>query len=133
MKGQSRTCGGRALKAGVRLHAVAFSEALAERIREALAGTTGVAEKRMFGGIAFMLRGHMFVGVVDATLMARVGPYEYESALARPHVRVMDFTGKPLRGYVYVDPAGIRTAKQLKGWTEKCATFAATLPEKVKR
>ena len=87
----------------------------------------------MFGGIAFMLRGHMFVGVVDATLMARVGPDEYESALGRSHVREMDFTGKPLRGYVYVDPMGLRTAKQLKFWTEKCATFVCSLPMKAKK
>ena len=117
----------------VRLHAVTFNAVLAQRIRVALAGTAGVTERRMFGGVAFMLRGHMFVGVIGSTLMARVGPAEYESALARPHVRPMDFTGKPLRGYVYVDPAGIRLGRQLQSWTRKCATFVDTLPRKVKK
>ena len=112
---------------------MAYSEALAERIRKSLTGTAGVAEKRMFGGIAFMLHGHMFVGVVDSTLMARVGPDEYEAALSRPHVRVMDFTGKPMPGYVFVDPAGLRTAKALQAWTQKCAKFVGTLPGKVKK
>jgi len=112
---------------------VAYSEALAERIRAALAGTTGVSEKRMFGGIAFMLHGHMFVGVVDSTLMARVGLERYDAALAKPHVREMDFTGKPLRGYVYVDPAGLRTGKDLQAWTKKCVGFISTLPKKAKK
>ena len=112
---------------------MAYSEALAERIRVALTGTTGVSEKRMFGGIAFMLHGHMFVGVVDSTLMARVGPEQYDAALSRPYVREMDFTGKPLRGYVYVDPAGIRTAIDLQAWTKKCVRFVSTLPKKAKK
>jgi len=110
---------------------VAYSEALAERIQVALAGTTGVSEKRMFGGIAFMLHGHMFVGVVDSTLMARVGSERYDAALARSHVREMDFTGKPLRGYV--DPAGLRTARDLQAWTKQCVRFVSTLPKKVKK
>ena len=119
--------------ASVRLRAVAFSEALAARIRGALAGTAGVAERRMFGGIAFMLHGHMFVGVIDSTLMARVGPEEYQTALSRPHVREMDFTGKPMRGYVFVDPAGLRTAREVQHWTKKCARFVSTLPKKMKQ
>jgi TfoX/Sxy family transcriptional regulator of competence genes len=117
----------------VRLRAVAFNEALAARIRRAVAGTAGVAEKRMFGGVAFMLHGHMFVGVVDSSLMARVGPEEYQAALSRPHVREMDFTGKPMRGYVFVDPAGLRTARGLQHWTRKCARFVSTLPKKAKK
>jgi hypothetical protein len=109
-----------------------FDVALAERLRKVLKNTPGVIEKRMFGGIAFMLRGHMFVGIVDATLMARVGPEEYEAALSKQHVREMDFTGKPMRGYVFVDPAGIRTAKNLGAWTNKCIAFVSTLPRKPK-
>ena len=109
---------------------MAFDEKLAERTRAVLKGTAGVTEKRMFGGIAFMLRGHMFVGIVDAMLMARVGPAEYEASLAKRHVREMDFTGKPLRGYVYVDPAGMRTARDLAAWTRKCIAFVSTLPKK---
>jgi hypothetical protein len=109
---------------------MAFDEVLAERIREALKDTPGVAERRMFGGLAFMLRGHMFVGIVDSALMARVGPGEYEAALSKPHVREMDFTGKPMRGYIFVDPPGIRTAKDLGAWTTKCISFVSTLPKK---
>jgi TfoX/Sxy family transcriptional regulator of competence genes len=112
---------------------VAFSEALAERIRGALAGTAGVAEKRMFGGIAFMLHGHMFAGVIDSTLMARVGPDAYQAALSMPHVREMDFTGKPMRGYVFVDPAGLRTARDVQYWAKKCTQFVNTLPKKAKK
>jgi hypothetical protein len=111
---------------------VAFDEVLAGRIRNALKDTAGVTEKRMFGGIAFMLHGHMFVGVVDSSLMARVGPTEYEAALSKPHVREMDFTGKPMRGYVFVDAGGIRTAKDLGAWTEQCVLFVGTLPRKPK-
>ena len=110
--------------------AVAYDEALADRIRQALAGTRGVTERRMFGGIAFMSRGHMCVGIVDAVLMARVGPDQYEAALMKQHVREMDFTGKPLRGYVYVDPPGIRTARDLGTWVKKCLSFVSTLPKK---
>jgi len=112
---------------------MAFSEELAERIRGVLSGTAGLAEKRMFGGLAFMLNGHMFVGVIDSSLMARVGPDEYEAALSRPHVREMDFTGRPMRGYVFVDLAGLRTRRDLQAWIGKCAAFAGTLPRKVKK
>jgi hypothetical protein len=112
---------------------VAFDESLAERIRQVLADTPGVTEKRMFGGVAFMLRGHMFVGVTESTLMARVGPAEYENALSMRHARVMDFTGKPMRGYVFVDADGIRTARDLGAWTTKCLSFVSTLPRKAKR
>jgi hypothetical protein len=111
---------------------VAFDEVLAERVQEALKGTRGVTERRMFGGLAFMLHGHMFVGIVDSVLMARVGPGEYEAALSKQHVREMDFTGKPMRGYVFVDPPGTRTAKDLAAWITKCISFVSTLPGKRK-
>lgn len=112
---------------------MAYSEALAVRIREALAGTPGVTEKRMFGGLAIMLHGQLFVGVVDSTLMARVGPADYEASLSRPHVREMDFTGKPMRGYVFVDPPGLRTARQLESWASQCRAFVGTLPKKARK
>lgn len=109
---------------------MAYDEALAHRIRKALYDRHGVTEKRMFGGIAFLLHGHMFVGIVDSALMARVGPTEYKRALSMKHVREMDFTGKPLRGYVFVDPKAVTTARRLKSWVHKCASFADTLPRK---
>jgi TfoX/Sxy family transcriptional regulator of competence genes len=109
---------------------MAYDEDLASRIRRALAGRRGVSEKRMFGGLSFLVRGHMICGVVGQTLMVRVGPGAYERMLARPHVREMDFTGRPLRGMVYVDGAGVRTAKQLATWVERGIAFAGSLPPK---
>jgi TfoX/Sxy family transcriptional regulator of competence genes len=109
---------------------MAYDEALAERVRKTLRNKRGVTERKMFGGIAFMLRGHMFVGILDDWLMARVGPENYEDALAKDGVRKMDFTGKPMRGYVFVAPKAVRTDAQLKHWLGLCADFVATLPAK---
>jgi TfoX/Sxy family transcriptional regulator of competence genes len=92
----------------------------------------GVTERMMFGGIAFMLRGHMFVGVTDSRLMARVGPDNYEIALAKPGAREMDFTGKPMRGYVFVDADAVKKSSDLKRWVELSLAFVATLPGKAK-
>ena len=107
---------------------MAYSEELAIRIRAALADREDIVEKRMFGGIAFMVGGSMACGIVGDDLMARVGPDAYEAALARPHARIMDFTGRPLRGFVLVSARGIRTAAALKTWVEAAATFATSLP-----
>jgi len=109
---------------------VAYDEELAERIRRALAGRQGVSEKKMFGGIAFMLRGNMCCGIVGDELMVRVGPGRFQEALAEPHARPMDFTGRPMRGMVYVTPEGCRTDEALKRWVEQGLNFAATLPAK---
>ena len=109
---------------------MAFDEGLAERIRETLADVRGVSERRMFGGLAFMLHGHMFVGVVGSTLMARVGPDRYATALRRPHAREMDFTGRPMQGYVYVDENGTAEDADLAAWVALCRGHAATLPPK---
>jgi TfoX/Sxy family transcriptional regulator of competence genes len=110
---------------------MAYDEALAQRIRSALAGDAAVTEKKMFGGIAFLYRGSMFVGVSsNKALMARVGKAHYADSLSRAPVREMDFTGKPMQGYVYVDPAGLRSQAQLRFWLERCKDFAATLPPK---
>jgi hypothetical protein len=105
-----------------------FDLHLADRIRHQLTGLAGISEKRMFGGIAFMLDGRMFVGIVGSALMARVGPAAYRAALARAFVREMDFTGKPMAGYVFVAPEGIRTESDLQGWLDQCLAFARTLP-----
>lgn len=109
---------------------MAFDEGVAQRLREALAGLKGITEKKMFGGIAFMDRGNMCCGVVSDTLMARVGPDAYAEALTRPHAREMDFTGKPLQGFVYVDPPGYAEDEQLRGWIELCRSFTSSLPAK---
>ena len=77
---------------------MAFDPGLAERIRDLLAGRRGVGERKMFGGLAFLLDGRMVVGIIDRTLMARVGPDRHADALALPHARPMDFTGRPMKG-----------------------------------
>ena len=109
---------------------MAFSEPLADRIRIALARRRGVSEKRMFGGVAFLVNGHMFCGVNKDDLEVRVGPKAWASALSKKHARPMDFTGKPLNGYVFVAPLGVRTAASLKAWLEHGLRFARTLPPK---
>ena len=110
--------------------AVAIDSGLAQRIRDALAPHGDASERRMFGGIAFMLDGHMVVGVIGGTLMARVGAAGHRDALAMPHVREMDFTGRPMNGYVYVDAAGIAEDRELAAWIGRCVGFARTLPSR---
>ena len=87
----------------------------------------------MFGGLAFLLDGKMFVGIVGSKLMARVGTARYQDALALPHVREMNFTGKPLKGYVYVEPQAIAEDRDLAAWVSWCAGYVAALPTKVSR
>jgi len=109
---------------------MAYDELLADRVRTALAGAAAIAERKMFGGLAFLAGGHMFVGILGRVLMARVGPERYLQELARPHVRVMDFTGKPMTGYVFVDPPGFETDTDLSYWINACIGFVRTLPAK---
>ena len=106
---------------------MAYDEGVAERLREAFGTHPFMVEKKMFGGIAFMVTGHMCCGVVDETLMARVGPDQYEEALKKPHTRVMDFTGKPMKGFVYVDPEGFESEEDLQSWITLCENFVSTL------
>ncbi|HUP63243.1 MAG TPA: TfoX/Sxy family protein [Thermoanaerobaculia bacterium] len=112
---------------------MAFDEKLADRIRALVQDRPDVAERKMFGGLAFLLRGHMCCGIVGSDLMVRVGPGDYESALAESHVRPMDFTGRPLKGMVYVAPSGIRAASSLRRWIERGIRFSQTLPAKPSR
>jgi TfoX/Sxy family transcriptional regulator of competence genes len=110
-----------------------YDERLAERVRRGIRPSDSIREKKMFGGLAFLLDGKMFVGVSDRDLMVRVGPDAYEAALARPHVRPMDFTGRPLTGYVFVNAAGSRTAAAVAAWVEQAMGFVATLPVKPRK
>lgn len=105
---------------------------LASRIRDyfSAVSTSPVIEKEMFGGLAFMLGGHMCVGATGTRLMARVGPASYNAALQDMHATVMDFTGKPLRGFVYVEPEALVTEKGLHKWIARCETFVKKLPPK---
>ena len=109
---------------------MSYDEGVAERIRDIFMGRDDIIEKKMFGGIAFMLRCHMCCGVVNDTLMARVGPAQYQTALKKKHAREMDFTGKPMKGFIYVDPVGFETDKQLNEWVSLCVQFVQTLPDK---
>lgn len=109
---------------------MSYDEGLAQRLREALQSHRGITEKKMFGGLAFMSRGYMFVGIIGDMLMARTGPEYYQQALSRPHVRVMDFTGKPMKGYVFVDPPGFESDAALADWVERCHRFVRSLPPK---
>jgi hypothetical protein len=109
---------------------MAYDEGLAQRVREALAGRAALTEKKMFGGIAFMLRGNMCCGIVGDTLMARVGPQQHAEALTRPHTRPMDFTGKPMMGYLYIAPEGISSDEDLAAWVSMCEDFVRILPGK---
>ena len=107
-----------------------YDEGLAHRIRESLKQHRGITEKKMFGGLAFMSRDYMFVGIQGDILMARVGTDAYADSLSRPHVRVMDFTGKPLRGYVFVDSPGFANDLDLSAWVQKCHRYVQSLPPK---
>jgi hypothetical protein len=110
---------------------MAFDETLAARIRAALEGRKDVVEKRMFGGVAFMVRGHMSCGVVGSSLMVRVDPEEEEKLLRKPAVRPMDFTGRPMRGFLFVDPPGIASAASLGKWLGRATAHAEAKPRKV--
>ena len=109
---------------------MAYDEALAARIRSALAGEPNVTEKKMFGGVAFMLDGNMACGVTGDEIMVRVGPDDHEDALSRPHARPMDFTGRPMRGLVYIARPGFESDRDLAAWVEAGASFARSLPPK---
>lgn len=109
---------------------MAYDEGLAERLREIYGAAGGATEKKMFGGLAFMVNGHMSCGVVNDTLMARVGPETYQQALDLPYAREMDFTGKALRGFVYVAPEGIESDPELESWVALSLRFVRSLPPK---
>ena len=107
---------------------MAYDEALAQRVRDVLEARPGLSERKMFGGIAFMLAGNMAVGIVGDDLMVRLDPEDVQRALTEPHVRPMDFTGRPLKGMVFVDSAGTASDEDLASWVDAGADFAASLP-----
>jgi TfoX/Sxy family transcriptional regulator of competence genes len=109
---------------------MAFDDGLAQRIREVLDDRSDIGEKRMFGGLAFIQSGNMCVGVVGDELMVRVGADAYEDSLAQPHAREMDFTGRPMRGLVYVACEGFEEDSDLEKWVTRGLDFAGSLPAK---
>ena len=111
---------------------MAYNEKLAERIRKQLIRHKPLTERKMFGGLSFMLGGHMCCGVEKDKLVVRVGPKGYEEALAQVHARPMDFTGRPMKGFVYVAPGGYRTDEVLTQWLRRGVDFVESLPKKKK-
>src|SRR6516165_7291697 len=109
---------------------MAFSEELAERIRQGLARRKGIEEKRMFGGIGFLLNGNLLVGVWKDSLIVRLGPEEGEEALKERHVSEFDITGRPMKGWVLVAPEGVEADEQVNGWIERAMKFVRKLPAK---
>ena len=109
---------------------MAYSEELAGRIRGLLGMRSGVTERRMFGGIAWMVNGNMACGTLGENLMIRLDPDDAERALGEPHVGPMDLTGRRMRGFVIVDAAGIAEEPALALWLDAAADHAASLPPK---
>ncbi len=115
-----------------------YDEQLAGRVRNALRrhdglrpeAPEGVTEKKMFGGLSFMLRGNMCCGVTGEDLVVRVGPDQHEQLLAKPHARPMDFTGRAMKGFVFVGPGGYRNDEALARWVQRGVEFALSLPAK---
>jgi TfoX/Sxy family transcriptional regulator of competence genes len=107
-----------------------YSESLAERVRHHLRGRKDIVDKRMFGGLCFLLDGKMLVGVWKHSLIARVGEDVAKKALKQKHVREFDVTGKPMRHWVLVEPDGVDSDQQLAGWIDSAEAFVETLPAK---
>src|ERR1700682_6344527 len=106
---------------------MAYDESLAGRIRKALARKKGIEEKKMFGGIGFLLNGNMLVGVWKESLIVRLSPEQGEEALREPHVKKCDTTGRALKGWVRVDPEGIKDDDQLNAWIQRAVMFVGKL------
>jgi TfoX/Sxy family transcriptional regulator of competence genes len=109
---------------------VAYDGQLADRVRGVVGHDPAVDERKMFGGLAFLVDGNMFVGVTGDDLMVRVGPEAWADALAQPHAREMDFTGRSMRGFVYVAPEGTAEDDDLATWVERALEFVGGLPPK---
>lgn len=108
---------------------MAYNEALADRVRQTLGGKT-FTEKKMFGGLAFMVNGNMCCGPVGDKLMVRLGNEGAAAALEQPHIEPMDFTGKPIRSMAYLNEQGCASDEELRRWVEEAYRFAAALPAK---
>ena len=111
---------------------MAYDLLLQRRIQRAVTDREDISEKQMFGGVAFLLDGKMFCGIVKDDLMVRVGPERHEKALGEPYVRPMDFSGRSMKGYVYVGPGGSKTDKMVERWVKRGLEFAATIEGKAK-
>src|SRR5258708_20585517 len=109
---------------------MAYDEKLAGRVRKVLEKRKGVAEKKMFGGVAFLLNGNMCCGIHGEEMIVRLKPEETDQALARPHTRIFDMTGRPMKGWILVKPAGLMSEDALAKWVSVGGSYAASLPAK---
>ena len=109
---------------------MAFDAGLADRIRQVLPKSRAISERKMFGGLAFLMNGHMFCGIVKNDLMVRLGDELAAAALKKPHTRPMDFSGKPMKSMIYVDASGLDTEESLRSWVESASRFVKKLPPK---
>ena len=109
---------------------MAYDEALASRVRATLGDNPAISERQMFGGIAFMLAGNMAIGVSKDDLMVRIDPDDQDEALAQPNVRILDMTGRPMKGWILVAPEATEDDADLQGWVEAGLDFAGSLPPK---
>lgn len=109
---------------------MAYDEQLADRIRAVLGDQRDVTERKMFGGLAFLIAGNMACGIVGEELMLRLGEDGADAALDEPHTRPMDFTGRPMKSMVYVAPSGFVDEPALAAWVRRAVEFARSLPPK---
>jgi len=109
---------------------MAYDESLAARVRALLERQPGTSERKMFGGLAFLLRGNMACGIVKDELMVRVGPDAHDAAVRLPHAREMDFAGRPMRGMLFVAPPALTGEDGLREWVQRALSFTSTLPAK---
>ncbi len=109
---------------------MAYDQALAQRMRSILGEVSGLAEKKMFGGVGYLVNGNMACGVNGDRLIVRIPEAEYTEALNLPHVQVFDMTGRPMKGWITVDPSGVENDKDLKIWVDRGLEYSRTLPPK---
>jgi len=109
---------------------MAFDEKLAQRVSSILKETPNCVERKMFGGIGYLVNGNMACGVHKDKLIVRLSETEYDQAIAMPHVGLFDITGRPMKGWITVKPGGVESDKELKRWVERGVKFANTLPGK---
>lgn len=113
---------------------MALDEKLNERVRTALRGKRDITEKKMFGGLCFLHRGNMCCGTMkDGGLMVRPGEERAALLAEKPHARICDFTGRPMKSIVLIDPPGFKTAASLKKWIDEGLAYASSLPAKPKK
>jgi len=109
---------------------MAYNETLAARVRQILSSVMGFSERKMFGGLCFLIHGNMCCGVLKNELVLRLDPELARETLGGPHTRPMDFTGRPMKGFVFVEGGGLHTDRQLRAWVSMALSFVQSLPGK---